>query len=233
MRQFWALLTAGFSVLSSGITLGAAGMELPASGLPDNLQVITQDPAPGMFLVAGRKLSDPHFSKTVIYILRHDATGSVGLVVNRPVGLRLSDAIPDLDDRQARTHYMYYGGPVGISLVSMLLKNAKESRLIRHISSDVYISADRRVLDQLLAEKQPKNRLRLYLGHAGWTAGQLAGEIEQQDWHVVSADSELIFKPDTGSLWQRLIERLEPSGILVRATTPAPRMIPAASGNRT
>jgi putative transcriptional regulator len=213
-----------FSLLLAGIAMAVAGSAALAAGLPDRLEVITREPAAGMFLVAGRELHDPHFRKTVVFILRHDDEGSVGLVVNRPIDLRLSEAIPDLDDQQARSHYMHYGGPVAISLVSMLLKDGEASRLIRHISSDIYISADRRVLDRLLAEKHPQNRLRFYLGHAGWTAGQLAIEIERHDWHVISADTGLIFNPDIGTLWQRLIDHLEPGGILVRSPDPSSRM---------
>jgi putative transcriptional regulator len=221
-----------FSLLLAGTAMVVAGWAALAADLPGKIEVITDEPAAGMFLVAGRGLHDPHFSKTVIFILRHDEEGSVGLVINRPIDLRLSEAIPDLDDQQAQTYYMYYGGPVAISLVSMLLKDSEESRLIRHITSDVYISADRRVLDRLLAEKQPQNRLRFYLGHAGWTAGQLALEIERHDWHVISADSGLIFNRDTGRLWQRLIDRLEPAGILVRTRTPQSPIPPAAVASR-
>ena len=210
-------------LLLSVIAMAGTSRSMLAAGLPNDLEVITHEPSAGMFLVAGRELHDPHFSKTIVYILRHDDEGSVGLVVNRPIDLRLSEAIPDLETRQARSHYMHYGGPVAISLVSMLLKDEKESRLIQHISGDVYISADRRVLDRLLAEKRPQARLRFYLGHAGWSAGQLATEIERHDWHVIRADNGLIFNPDSGSLWQQLIDRLEPAGLLVRSPAPPSR----------
>ena len=74
---------------------------------------------------------------------------------------------------------MFFGGPVEFNTVSMLIRNAQESRLVEHIADDVYLSGDRGVLDRLLTEKKPDNDLHFYLGHAGWQPGQLAREIKQ------------------------------------------------------
>jgi putative AlgH/UPF0301 family transcriptional regulator len=57
--------------------------------------------------------------------------------------------------------------------------------------------------------------VRFYIGHSGWAAGQLDFELERGSWHVVAADTDAIFSGKTASLWDRLIERLEPRGIQV------------------
>lgn len=54
-----------------------------------------------------------------------------------------------------------------------------------------------------------------YIGHSGWAAGQIDYELESGSWHVVSADIDAIFTSETDSLWDRLIEQLEPTGIQV------------------
>jgi putative transcriptional regulator len=86
-----------------------------------------------------------------------------------------------------------------------------------HVADDVYISSDRGVLEEVLAAKKPASELRFYIGYSGWAGGQLDFELERGSWHVVAADPNAVFSGDTGSLWDRLIERLEPTGIQVES----------------
>ena len=86
---------------------------------------------------------------------------------------------------------------------------------MEHVANGVYISSDRGVLNEVLAAKKPASEVRFYIGHSGWATGQLDLELERDSWHVVAADSAVIFSDKTASLWNRLIERLEPRGIQV------------------
>lgn len=174
-------------------------------------------PAPGMFLVAQRDLGDPHFNRSVIYLLEHGPDGSTGLIVNRPSGVKLSDVVSGVRESVAGKHALYFGGPVQHNQVIMLMRNTGQSRQIKHIDGDIYVSADRNVMNRLLAENKPQDELHFYLGHAGWSAGQLARELEHDSWHVIEGDAQAIFNTDPDRLWERLIERLEPEGLYVKA----------------
>lgn len=176
------------------------------------------EPAAGLFLVARRELDDPHFAQSVIYLLRHGPQGTAGLIINRPSGLNLSDTVSDIEATDFESRPVFFGGPVEFNTVSMLIRNAQESRLVEHIADDVYLSGDRGVLDRLLTEKKPDNDLHFYLGHAGWQPGQLAREIKQEDWYVIDADPTVIFSAKPEALWKRLIEKLDPSGLYVDTT---------------
>lgn len=171
------------------------------------------EPAAGRFLVARRTLDDPHFRQTVIYLLRHGASGTVGLIINRPTGLNLSEALSGIDGMDLKSRAVFFGGPVEFNTVSMLIRNEQESRLVEHIADDIYLSGDRSVLNRLLTEKKPDNALHFYLGHAGWLPDQLAEEIRHEDWYVIDTDSALIFSANPESIWKRLIEKLDPSGL--------------------
>lgn len=171
------------------------------------------EPAAGRFLVARRALDDPHFRQTVIYLLRHGPSGTVGLIINRPSGLGLSDALSDIDGKDLKSRPLFFGGPVEFTTVSMLIRNEEESRLVEHIAGDIYLSGDRSVLDRLLSEKKPDNALHFYLGHASWLPEQLAREIRQEDWYVIDTDPAVIFSTRPESVWKRLIEKLDPSGL--------------------
>jgi putative transcriptional regulator len=194
----------------------------PALTLTQNHPLtLAAEPAPGRFLVARRSLDDPHFRQTVIYLVRHDPSGSAGLIINRPSGLNLSDAISGIDDTDLRKRPIYFGGPVEFNTVSMLIRNDKEGRLVEHIADDIYLSGDRAVLDRLITEKKPGNALHFYLGHAGWTAGQLAQEVDREEWYVVDTDPVLIFSAAPETIWKRLIEKLDPSGRYAAKEAPA------------
>jgi putative transcriptional regulator len=170
-------------------------------------------PAAGLFLVARRELDDPHFAQSVIYLLRHGPLGTAGLIINRPSGLNLSDAVSDIEATDFESRPVFFGGPVEFNTVTMLIRNAQESRLVEHIADDIYLSGDRGVLDRLLTEKKPDDALHFYLGHAGWQPGQLAREIKHEHWYIIDADPAVIFSAKPESIWKRLIEKLDPSGL--------------------
>jgi len=191
----------------------AIGSHVPASITPGFADAVTGKPGPGMFLVARRALVDPRFGQSVVYLVQHDEDGTLGLIVNRSSGISLSEAVPDIEDRQATAHALYYGGPVGLPMILMLMRNESALEGMAHVVDDVYISSDRRVLDEVLAAQKPDSELRFYFGHSGWAAGQLDFEILRGDWYVVGADTDAIFSDEADSLWNSLIERLEPTGI--------------------
>lgn len=168
-----------------------------------------------MFLVAKRELDGSHFGQTVIYLIEHDEVGTLGLIVNRSSDISLSEAIPDIEAEPAAAHVLYYGGPVGLPAILMLVRDESASELLEHVAGEVYVSADRSVLGEILAAGKPANEVRFYIGYSGWAAGQLDSEIERGSWHVVSAEANAIFSDETELLWERLIERLEPMGIQV------------------
>ncbi len=175
----------------------------------------TGKPGPGMLLVARRSLDDSHFGQSVVYLVEHGENGTLGWIVNRSSDISLSEAVPDIKDKQAAAHALYYGGPVGLPMIFMLVRRESPTEGMAHVADDVYISSDRHILDEALAAKKPESELRFYIGNSGWAAGQLDFELVHGNWYVVSADTDAIFSDETDSLWNRLIERLEPRGIQV------------------
>jgi putative transcriptional regulator len=205
-------VTLGVALVGESV---AGGPLVPASLTPTLPDTITGKPGPGMFLVAKRALDGSHFGQSVVYLVKHDEGGTMGLIVNRSSNISLSETLPDIEDDLAANHSLYYGGPGGLSRILMLVRSESETEGLAHVVGDVYISSDRRVLDEVLAANKPGSELRFYLGHSGWAAGQLDFELLRGSWHVVAADTDAIFSGETGSLWNRLIERLEPTGIQV------------------
>ena len=219
IKRMWRIRFLIAICVALGVALAgesvAAGSFDPISITPALLDASPTEPGPGMFLVAKRALDGPHFGQSVVYLVEHGEDGTLGLIVNRSSEISLSEALPDIEDKQATAHALFYGGPVGLPMILMLVRNESATEGMAYVADNVYISADRRVLDEVLAAKKPGSEVRFYIGHSGWAAGQLDFELARGSWHVVAADTDAIFSGETGSLWHRLIERLEPRGIQV------------------
>jgi putative transcriptional regulator len=193
----------------------SGSVALAAVSVPD---AGTQPPGPGKFLVAKRSLTDPNFRETVVYLIAHDEEGTWGMVVNRRTEMRLSEVLPEIGQETdtADQHRLFVGGPVALSSIVLLFREPVDEGLVQQVTDGVYVSLDRDVLDNLLAQETPPDSMRLFAGHAGWNPGQLATEIAQDAWYVVPGDLDAVFDRNVVFLWHRLIAELEPSGIEVK-----------------
>ena len=178
----------------------------------------------GQLLVAAPDMVDPNFARTVVYLVRHDDTGALGLVVNEPMGEvpleRLMGVLVEeqseapvgrneggtaVDDRL----WVYYGGPVEPRRAFTL--HSRDVMLESSVPVDkgIAVNAKDDVLKALAAGQAPRHTL-FALGYAGWAAGQLEAEIDGGAWVVVAADEELVFGEDPQRIWELAIARHTP-----------------------
>ena len=165
----------------------------------------------GQLLVATPKIHDPRFMRTVIYLVRHDSSGAMGLVLNRPMmDIPLAGLLAELgieSEGVSGTIRMHYGGPVERSQ-GFLLHTAdyhEESTVVIH--DGVALSGRPEAWRALAAGKGPRRSL-FVLGHSGWRSGQLESEIRAGHWVVVPADEDLVFDDDYDGKWPRAMSRL-------------------------
>ena len=171
-------------------------------------------PQRGMFLLAAPRLSDPRFARTVILLLEYDETGALGLVVNRPTELALSDALVD-PLPGADGHAVFFGGPVEHRRLIALLRSPDVVGDAQHVVGDVYASGSIDTLRKMLDREGHAADVHAYLGYAGWSPGQLDAEIARGDWVVAPADAGSIFDTPPHRVWHDLMRRN--SGRWVRA----------------
>ena len=189
----------------------------PETSADTNLSAISKDgntapdrivaPDKGVFLVAKPAMRDPRFQRTVVLLLEHGNKGTLGIIINRSTDMLLSHALPDLKSAKNGKHAVFFGGPVGLNTFVFLLRSSKPPRAASHVMADVYYSADRNTLETALNQHKKTNELRMFLGHAGWAPGQLAGELLRGDWLLVRADSHSVFEKNLDALWRELIDR--------------------------
>ena len=171
---------------------------------------MTQDNYPGLvnqFLIAMPELQDPNFSRTVTLICQHDANGALGVVINRPLEqLTLRDILDQFDlsspasDSPTGTP-VYLGGPVQQQLGLVLHEGIGEWGSTLKISDELGLTSSRDILESMSTAEGPNHAL-LTLGYAGWGAGQLEDEIQENAWLSVEADCEIIFRTPPKERWQ-------------------------------
>jgi len=164
----------------------------------------------GKFLIASRQLKDPKFMETVILLIHHDSDGTVGLIVNLPTTIKLSDLDPEIKEQQGKEHFTYIGGPVGMNQVLLLIRSRSKPEGCQWIFDDVYVSASRSVFEQLIEEPSGEATFRAYAGYAGWGAGQLEREVLKGDWQIAGADAEAIFTKPSSEIWKYLNRENDP-----------------------
>jgi putative transcriptional regulator len=193
------------------------GGEVLAS-LPEGPSVERARPASalesGKFLVASRKIIDPFFSRSVVLLISYGETGAMGLIINRPTEMRLSDLFPEVEGLEDGAP-LFFGGPVERQRVMLLVRTGSEPKDALRIFDGVYISASSAVLKQMAGSPSPGESFRVYSGYAGWARGQLEAEIARGDWHVLQADAGTVFDRDPREVWPELITHS--SGMEVRA----------------
>jgi len=164
----------------------------------------------GQLLVATDSLRDPRFVRTVIYMVRHDPSGALGLVVNRPLGTmplaRLLDSLGRSGEGVSGTIRLHYGGPVEPKR-GFVLHTAEWAGEDSHVvQGGVALTTDPAIFEAIARGAGPR-RLIVALGYAGWSPGQLEGEIEGGAWITVTADEALIFDEEASTKWDRAMAR--------------------------
>lgn len=158
----------------------------------------------GQLLVATPVIDTGSFQKSVVYVFAHNAEGAMGVIINQPLELvRFSSLVEGIDfgdDAVQSNMPVYYGGPVDRhrGFVLHTADYIRDHTLIRH--GDVAITASNAVLRDIIAGNGPKQAF-LSVGFAGWTAGQLEQEIEQNSWISVPVSAELIFGTENELKW--------------------------------
>jgi putative transcriptional regulator len=169
--------------------------------------------APGLLLAAPR-LGDPNFERTVVLLARHDDSGALGWVINgRAAGavgelLQSSRLIPEgveVPRTAAFTRAARVGGPV-----------SPESGWVLYLRGDAPLPGEVDVGESLAVTgdldalrrviREGRDDFRLFVGYAGWSPGQLEGEVRAGVWLPADVDASLVLT-EADDLWEQAYHR--------------------------
>ena len=158
------------------------------------------------FLIAMPAMTDSNFAQTVTLIWEHNAEGALGIVINRPLQMRLADVFEQLKMPTAPgvsgDQPVLQGGPVQTDrgfVVHQAGGGVWEHT--RQVSSRIQVTTSPDILDAMARGGGPETAL-VALGYAGWSAGQLENEIAQNAWLTAPCDERILFDTPYEQRWR-------------------------------
>ena len=198
----WASPTADRRAVTSDalpITSGAYG------GAKIRIVSIVPETLRGQLLVATPPLVDPNFDRSVVLLLEHGEDGALGIILNRPTDASLSAVLPDWHLHASAPGVVFSGGPVATEAVIALARGGTDAAtgwvsVLGEIGT-VDVGGDPADLEF------PLHALRIFVGYAGWSPGQLEAELDQDAWFVVTTRPTDPFTTDPEHLWRDVLRR--------------------------
>jgi putative transcriptional regulator len=180
------------------------------------------------FLIAMPGMGSDAFAGTVIYLCEHTENGALGLVINKPIDIKLRNLFEKVDlalDREdISDNPVYFGGPVqterGFVLHESLDAEGGHYSSSLKIPGGLEMTTSKDVLEALAHGAGPKKVL-ITLGYSGWAAGQLEDEMGRNNWINVVAEPTIIFDTPVAQRYDKALSLL---GI-------DPRMLSQAAGH--
>ena len=180
-------------------------------------------------LIAMPSLGDPFFNKTVTYICEHNEEGAMGLIINLPVNITLSDLLKQIEpeeDEEAQVlessqevvanatditnsleQLVLSGGPISQQRGFVLHSSQSGWSSSLALSKELMITTSKDILLALGTEKAPEQFI-VTLGYAGWGPGQLEEELQANSWLTTPCDSDILFNTPIELRWKKATEKL-------------------------
>jgi putative transcriptional regulator len=165
------------------------------------------------FLIAMPGMADEMFRRTVVYLCEHSERGALGLVINKPIDIKLRNLFEkvelSLEREELAEQPVYFGGPVqterGFVLHEKRGAGAKPYNSTLEIpDSALEMTTSKDVLEAMAGGGGPQKVL-VTLGYSGWQAGQLEDEISRNGWLTVGADPVIIFDTPVEQRYDRAL----------------------------
>jgi len=158
-------------------------------------------PSKGKLLIAEPTINDGSFGRSVILLAEHNENGSVGFILNKPLGYTINDLVPDLDCNTE----VYNGGPVEQDNLYFIHQSPDIIPNSIEICNGIYWGGDFAALKKLINDRkiEPKS-IRFFLGYSGWSSKQLINEMKEDSW-VVSKDvsTPRILSIEYDKMWRK------------------------------
>lgn len=164
----------------------------------------TGDYLTNTFLVAMPTMTDANFAQTVTYIWEHNAEGALGIVINRPLQMKLADVFEQLKmptpPGALGSQPVLQGGPVQTDRGFVVHRAGTQWEHTRQVSANLQVTTSPDILAAMSRGQGPDTAI-VALGYAGWGAGQLESELAQNAWLTVPCDERVLFDIPFAERW--------------------------------
>jgi putative transcriptional regulator len=160
----------------------------------------------GRILLSEPLMNDPYFRRAVIYLAEHNSEGSFGLIINKPIPMFLNDAVANAPRFEAK---LGLGGPVENQTLHYLHRKGHAIPNSLEVADGIYWGGNfDKIKTMITSGEIGPNDLRMFVGYAGWSEGQLEEEMEKKSWIVAPGSAELVFETPRETLWQTIMQRM-------------------------
>jgi putative transcriptional regulator len=159
----------------------------------------------GQLLLDGGNLRGSFFHRTVVLICEHNAEGAFGLVLNRATHNKVGEVlVADLPD-QLKDQIVFIGGPVQPGALSFL--HTDDYLPDANVIPNLNLGHSLDDLIELGESYSTTQKIKLFAGYAGWSAGQLEDELRRHAWLTHPASIDLVFHAEPQNLWQLILRQ--------------------------
>ncbi len=160
-------------------------------------------------------MADETFAGTVVYLCEHNEKGALGLVINKPIDIKLKNLFEKVELALDRTELaeqpVYFGGPVQTERGFVLHDKQGEGHAPYNstlsIPGGLAMTTSKDVLEAMAGGTGP-SRVLITLGYSGWQPGQLEDELSRNGWLTVDADPKVIFDTPIDQRYGRAVSLL-------------------------
>jgi putative transcriptional regulator len=157
----------------------------------------------GNILISEPFLADNYFRRSIVYLTEHNSEGSLGFVLNKPLGIHINEIVDDFPECDLSVSV---GGPVSNNTVHYIHTLGARIADSVEVADGIFWGGDFDVVKQLIAEGTVKpNELRFFLGYAGWSEGQLDAEMKENAWLVGKLHRRAVMHSMGSEFWEKTL----------------------------
>ena len=154
----------------------------------------------GNILISEPFLGDNYFRRSVVYMVENNEEGSIGFVLNKPIGISINEVVDDFPESDFT---ISVGGPVSNNTVHYIHTLGARIPDSVSVGDGIFWGGDFDLIRELIAEGVVKpHELRFFLGYAGWSAQQLDGEMQEHAWLVGRIPPRMVMQAVDPEFWK-------------------------------
>ena len=158
----------------------------------------------GRLLISEPFLHDPFFKRAVILLTEHNGEGSVGFILNKPINIKLHEAIEEFPEFDGN---LYMGGPVQRDSLYYIHTMGSQIGQSIEIMDGVFWGGNFETVKIMIKNGEvEESELRFFMGYAGWGKEQLEKELSNNSWVVAQGNANSVMETDPKNLWQSIIK---------------------------
>lgn len=144
--------------------------------------------------------------RTVVLLCDHQAEGSFGFVLNRPLKYTLDEVMPELEGVKLPVSF---GGPVQADTLHFLHLCPDQIPGSQQLTDGIFWGGDfSMVKDMLRNDRLDQRKIRFFVGYSGWGGNQLEDELKGNSWITAMAKKRLVFTSDIDNIWKESLSML-------------------------